>query len=198
MSAEHNRVRAGELLDQLARFDDLLRVEAGGRLVENQNFRIVKNRLREPDALPVTLRELPAVTIRHVVDASASHGVFDAASSFARGHPLDLDPRDELKVLAHRHLRVERRRLREVSGPALGFDRLLEDVESGDDRLALSRRHVAGQDAHGRRLAGAVWSEEPEDLSALDAEGQVVDRSDAAVAFGEVLNLNQWAISITM
>ena len=72
--------------------------------------------------------------------------------------------------------------------------RLVEDVEAGDDRLAFRRRHVAGQDAHGRRLAGAVRAEKAENLAALDAEVQVVDRGDAAVALGEVLNLNQRAI----
>ena len=111
--------------------------------------------------------------------------------------PFDLDPRDKLEVFAHRHLGVQRRRFREVTGPALRFDRLLEDVEPGNDRLAFGRRHVAGQDAHGRRLAGAVRTEKAEDFSALDAEGQVIDRGDAAVALGEVLNLNQWAISIS-
>ena len=88
MGAEHDRVRAGELLDELARLDDLLGVEARGRLVENQNLRIVKNRLRKPDALPVSLRQLPAMTIRHVVDARAPHGVFDPAASLARGNSL--------------------------------------------------------------------------------------------------------------
>ena len=56
--AEDDRVVAGEAPDQLARLDDLLRVEAGGRLVEDQHVGVVNQRLGEADALPVALREL--------------------------------------------------------------------------------------------------------------------------------------------
>jgi hypothetical protein len=83
-----------------------------------------------------------------------------------------------------------------VSRIPCGASRLLEHVEAGHDRLAFRRRHVAGEDAHGRRLAGAVRAQEAENLSALDAEGEIVDRCYAAVAFGEVLNLNQRAFSM--
>ena len=48
---------AGELLDELPRFDDLLGVEAGGRLVEDEDVGVVDQRLREADALLVALRE---------------------------------------------------------------------------------------------------------------------------------------------
>ena len=46
-------------------------VEAGGRLVEDQDFRIVDQRLAEADALPVALRELAAVAVGHVGDVRA-------------------------------------------------------------------------------------------------------------------------------
>ena len=61
--AQDDRVIAGELLDQLARLDDLLRVEAGGRLVEDQHVGVVDQRLREADALPVALRQLAAQAV---------------------------------------------------------------------------------------------------------------------------------------
>ena len=109
------------------------------------------------------------------------------------GDPFDFDPRDKLEVLAHGHLGVQRRRLRKITSPAFCFNRLFEHVEPRDDRLAFRCRHVAGQNAHGRRLAGAVRAEEAEDFSALDAEVQVVDRGDAPVTLREVLNLNQRA-----
>ena len=58
VGAQDDGVFAGEALDQLARFDDLLRVESGGRLVENQDVGIVNDGLREADALPVAFGEL--------------------------------------------------------------------------------------------------------------------------------------------
>ena len=96
----------------------------------------------------------------------------------------------ERQVLAHGHLGIERRRLRQVAGAALGLDGLIEDVEAGDDGLAVGRRHVPGEDAHRRRLARAVRPEEAEDFAALDPERHVVDRGDATVAFREVLDLD--------
>ena len=70
--------------------------------------------------------------------------------------------------------------------------RMREDVEARDDGLALGGRHVAGDDAHRAGLARAVRTEEPENLAFLDAETDVVDRGDAAVAFREVLDLDHW------
>ena len=82
--AEDDRVIAGELLDQLARFDDLLRVEAGRRLVEDEHVGVVDERLREADALPVALRQLAAQAVRHVVDARALHHLLDALRAARR------------------------------------------------------------------------------------------------------------------
>ena len=125
----------------------------------------------------------------HVGDARPLHDAAGRADvRSADGTPLIL--RDEGQILADRHVRVERRRFRQIAGPALGLDRLVEDVEARDDGFALGGRHEAGEDAHRRRLAGAVRAEEAEDLAALDAEADVVDRRDAAVAFREVLDLD--------
>ena len=109
----------------------------------------------------------------------------------AGGTPFYL--RHEIQILFDGHVGIERRRFRQVSRPALGFDRLIEDVEPGDDGLAFGRRHVAGQDPHRRGLAGAVRTEKAENFAALDAEADVVDGGDAAVLFREVLDLNHEA-----
>jgi hypothetical protein len=58
MSAEDDGVVAGEAADQLAGFDDLLGVETGSGLVENQDLGVVDNRLRQADALAVAFGEL--------------------------------------------------------------------------------------------------------------------------------------------
>ena len=188
VGAEDDGVVAGEAADEVAGLDDLLRVEAGRRLVEDQHFRVVDERLRQADPLPVALRELAAVAVGHVVDVGALHHRRDALAPLLRRHALDAG--DEVEVLAHRHVRVERRRFRQVAGAALGFDRVREDVEPGHRRLAFGRRHVAGQDPHRGGLAGAVRPEEAEDLAPLDTKTDVVHGRDPAVAFGDVLDLD--------
>jgi hypothetical protein len=44
-------------------------------------------------------------------------------------------------------------------------------------------------DAHGGRLAGAVRTQEAQDLAALDLKADVIDGRDSAVALREVLDL---------
>src|SRR5262249_54123727 len=101
-----------------------------------------------------------------------------------------LDLRHERQVIANAHVGIEWRRLGQVARPALGLERLFEDVEPRDEGLAFGGRHVAGQNPHGRRLAGAVGAEEAEDFAPLDAEADVVDRGDAPVTLREALDLN--------
>ena len=48
------------------------------------------------------------------------------------------------------------------------------------------RRPQAGDRFDGRRLAGAVRSEDAEDLALLDGERDIVDRRAVAVTLGEV------------
>jgi hypothetical protein len=186
--AQDDGVIAGEAPDQLARFDDLFGIESGSGLVENQHFRVVDQCLREPHALAISLRELRAVAVGHVVDARALHHRRYARLPIARRHPLDAG--DEVQILPHGHLGIERRRFGQVAGPALRVDGMVEDVEAGHRGAAFRGRHVAGQDPHGRRLPGPIWPQESEDFPPFDAKTDVVHGGDAAVAFSDVLNLN--------
>ena len=95
-----------------------------------------------------------------------------------------------VEVLADGHVGIERRRLRQIAGMSLRLDRLIEDVEPGDLCAAVRGRHVAGEDAHRGGLARAIGAKESQDLALLDRETDVVYGCDAAVAFGEVLDLD--------
>jgi hypothetical protein len=148
----------------------------------------VDQRLGEADALPIALRELRAHAAAHLGNPGALHYLLDPRFPIAGRNALDLG--DERQVFGDRHVGVERRRFRQVADAPLGLDRLIKDIEAGDDGFAVRGRHVAGQDPHGRRLAGAVRAEEAEDLAALDAEADVVDGRDTAISLREVLDLN--------
>ena len=188
MRAQNDRVIAGELFDQLPRLDNLFGIEAGGGLVEDEHIGVVNERLREADALPVAFRQLRALSIGHVGDARAFHHGLHAL--FALGDRDIFYLRDERQVFDDAHVRIERRRFGKIPGAALRLDRLIEHVEARDDGFAVRGRHIARQNPHRRRLAGAVRAEEAENLAALDSEADVVDRRHFAVAFREVLNLD--------
>src|SRR5947207_9318840 len=53
MRAHQDRVTAGKRSDQPAHLDDLTRIEAVRRLIENHDFRLVHQRLRERRALAI-------------------------------------------------------------------------------------------------------------------------------------------------
>ena len=55
MGGKDNGVVTGKALNQIARFQNLLWIQTGSRLVQNQNFWIVDNRLCQSDALFVAL-----------------------------------------------------------------------------------------------------------------------------------------------
>ncbi len=63
----------------------------------------------------------------------------------------------------------------------------------GDASNATGGREVTGQNADGSRLAGAVRSEEADDLSLGDSEADIVNGQDGAKVFGEMSNLNHRA-----
>ena len=127
------------------------------------------------------------MAVGHVGHPRLLHHRVDAALDVV-AHAFDLG--DEGQVLAHGHVRIERRRFRQVAGAPLGFERLLEHVEAGDGGLALGGRHVAGDDAHRGGLAGAVGAEKSEDFARLGAKTHIVDGRDRAVMLGKVLNLD--------
>ena len=63
---EQHRLLAREPADQIAHLADLVRVEAGRRLVEDQERRVGDQRVRKADALSVALGELPDDPVAHV------------------------------------------------------------------------------------------------------------------------------------
>ncbi len=70
------------------------------------------------------------------------------------------------------------------------LERVGDDVEAGDLGASARRRQVAGEDAHGGGLAGAVGAEKTEHLTAFDVKRNVGHRHARAVVLGEVFDAN--------
>ena len=60
-----------------------------------------------------------------------------------------------------------------------------DDVEARHARRAVVREQQGRQDADGRRLAGAVRPEQPEDAARLDAQVDTAQRVDVPVALSQ-------------
>ncbi len=85
------------VLDELARLDDLLGIEARGGLVEDQHIGVVDDRLGQADALPVALGELAQQLVAHVADGAALQDLIHAPAEV--GLRDALEPRHEGQVL---------------------------------------------------------------------------------------------------
>ena len=68
VGGQNNRVVSAEALDEVADLDDLLRVEANGGLVQNEDRRVAEQSLRNADTLLVALRQVADETSVDVVD----------------------------------------------------------------------------------------------------------------------------------
>ena len=164
----------------VAGLDDLLGIEAGGGLVEDQHVGIVDDGLREADALPVAFRKLADQLVADIADGAALHDFVDAARRDRSADALELA--DEVEVLADLHFRVERRRFGQVADALLHLHRLLHDVEAGDIAVPAVGRQEAGENAHGGGFPGAVRAEEADDLPLFHFKGDIVDSDVACVS----------------
>ena len=187
MRGEHDGPFARQGPDQLARLVDLLRIESGGRLVEDQELGFVDERLREAHPLAIAAAELPDDVLPGLPERAAldraGHGRPDPAF---RDSP---EARRELEEGGDLHFRVERRVFRQVSDPPPDLEGRLRDVQATDQHPPLARRHEAGDDPHGGGLPGAVRPQEAEDLALRDAEAEVRYRERLPIALGDAVHL---------
>ena len=120
---QHNRVLAAQADQQVAHFDTLFRIEARGRLVEDQHFRLVHDGLRQADALLESLRQGGDALARDLAQRRAVDRAIDAGRSPRPRHVLDLS--HEIQILTDRQLRIQRGILWQIAKASLGLDGLL-------------------------------------------------------------------------
>jgi hypothetical protein len=149
------------------------RIQAGGRLVEEQHLGLVDERHREVQA--------PAHAAGVRADAAAggarqADALDQGGAAPAHGARRDaVQRRLQLDQLGAGHQRVERRLLQRDADPAAHLRRFGCDVVAGDAGVAAGRAQQRHEHPHGRRLAGAVGSEEAVDLARGNLEVDAVD-----------------------
>ncbi len=142
------------------------RVEARRRLVEDEQVRPVLERDDQADLLLVALRVLlepPARVEVERLDQLGDVGLVHAAAQVAEvgdglraGQPV-----------------VQVELAGQIADPAMDRDRIGGRLDAEDLGAPGCRPDEVEQDAHRRRLAGAVRPEEPEDLALGDLEVEV-------------------------
>jgi hypothetical protein len=133
---EHGEAARGERVDLVPEGAARLRIDAGGRLVEEEQLRLVERRDGKREAL------LPAAR-KSAGELAPALGESELVERFRDplAAPVEaVDARAELEILFDRQVLVEREALRHVSGAALDLAALLDDVEAERFAMAAVRR----------------------------------------------------------
>ncbi len=165
------------------------RIDAGGRLVEQQHLRRVHQRAGEAELLLHAAGQragLEATEIRH---AGCRKQALGAVAPQRRRHFEQVC--EELDVLVDGEILVEAEALRHVAYMGLCGFRVGDGVDPVDHDRAGIRPHHSGEHAQRRGLAGAVGPDQPENLAAVDREGEAVDRGDVGESFDETVDADE-------
>ena len=161
-----------------------LDVDPGGGLIENQQPRLVHQRARDHQAAlhaagqaardaPAPLPQLQLLEV--LLGALARYRARDAVEARLVDH-------DRVRGLEH----VEVQFLRHDADAGLGRLQLVVDVVAEDARLAGGLVDERGDDPDERGLAGAVGSEQREEVAPLDLEVDALERLHAvSVGLGQ-------------
>ena len=171
-------VGALQFADLHAHVDAQLGVEIGERLVEHQQLRIDDERAGQRHALLLPARQRGGIALRERAEADAvQHG---------RDPPASLDRIDaalaqaEADIVGDAEMRKQRVVLEDEADVALVGGQARQVAVSQPDG-ARRRRHEAGDEAQGRRLAASARAEQRNELARADADGEVLQHLRGAV-----------------
>ena len=162
-------------------------IERGGRLVEQQQLRLVDQRLRQRHAGLLPGRELAVGAVEEIVEIEIGGELRDAFAQI-----LDrIEPAEDGEVLPHRepHRHVDIGAF-EIH-PAEHLGALLRHRMAEHLDAARGRQHQPHDHGDRRGLAGAVAAEQAGDAAARDAERDVIDRAGGLVVLDEVRDLDR-------
>ena len=195
-----------DLADERHELERLLRVHPGGRLVEEQELRLRRERARHLEPALVAVREVPRVVVVTPCEAAVVEQLEGALTGLAllppdagRADDAAEDPSLETAVhadedvLERRHLLEQPDVLERPPDAALGrrVGRHAGDVLVLEDDRARRRLVDARDHVEERRLAGAVRADQADDRAPLDREVDVVDGDEAAELLAELLDLEE-------
>ncbi len=152
-----------QLAEQLAQLDPGARVEAGRRLVEEQDLRVVDEGVGEAQPLLHAARERLDVVVALVGEVHQLEQVADHPSP--RGGRQAVAAREEVQVLPDLHVVVDPEDVRHEPEDAPDLVRVPCHGPAGDLRVAGRRLQEGRQDPERRGLAGAVRPDQAEDLA---------------------------------
>ena len=152
-------------------------------------LRVTDQRLRNANALTISLGELADLPVCHVQKSGTPHVFFDCRRALRFWYALDLA--DKRQVFARGHVEVERRKLRQVADVPLCFLLLFKDVvvfnEHGRPRL---QRGSPRECSSWSTCPAPFWPQKTVNFARLNGKADIVYRQMVLVCFCEVANFD--------
>jgi DNA-binding MarR family transcriptional regulator len=138
---------------------------------------------RQVEAALHAARVAADLPVRRVGEADAGDQLVAALGALGLGHPVE--GALQAHVLTCGQVRVQGRLLERGADRVAHRGAFLDDVVAGDPGRTCCGGEESGEHVNGRRLAGAVRSEEAVDLAGPDLEVDAVDGADAALELAD-------------
>ncbi len=172
----------------LPQLEAQLDVDAGGRLVENQQLGLVNQRASQREPAFLTARDFRVLEMRVRGKPEALEQHVGALVDLLAAQTVVAGGVNE--NVAQREVPVEVELLRREPDQAPRLTPIALVVVAEDADRAGARARQADDRVDRRRLARAVGAEEAEELAGADAQRDAVDGGKAAVPLDEMLDLD--------
>ena len=173
---EHRHPLARQPLDALENCVAALRIDADGRLIQDQQTRTVQQ--PDPDVQPPLhpAGEVLGLLARPICQTHHAEHLLHTSMGYVRGQSVQAG--EELKVLTGAQVGVDRELLRHIANRGLLGDAMGSQPLAGDEHLAGIRLEQPAHHRDGRRLASAIWAQQAERLTLGDLETDAANSLD--------------------
>ena len=182
---EDRLAERAQLAQELAQLHPGPRVEAGGRLVEEQHRRVVDEGVGQAQPLLHAARQALDVRVALLAQVDELEEVADHPPA-ARGRQA-VAAGEEVEVLPDLHVVVHAEDVGHEPDDPADRGRIVAHRGTGDLRVAVRGAQERREHPQRRGLPGPVRADEPEDLARLDVQVDAGHGDRAVVALGEAL-----------
>ena len=158
-----------------------------GLFVEQRAHAHHQQRLRDADALTVAFGQVLDEPPKHALQLDDAA---DLLNVLCARQLAFFEIVHKIQILAHRHIRIQRRQFRQITDARFGGVGIGQNVVTVDGHHAVGRRQIAGQNVHRGGFTGTVRTEKTDDLAFLDRKADVIHRRVRSVPFGQIFDLD--------
>ena len=176
----------GSVVDQFPKLPSCGGVDSSGRLVEENDLRLVENRHRKGQFLFPSQRQGAYQCVTFLFEAERMEQRVGFGGDFVRFHAVNTA--EQTDILPHLQVFVKREFLAHIADVALDLFAFARDVVAGHESFARARFAQAAKHPHRGGLAGSVSAEKSEDFTRGHTEADAVDCRKTAETFGQFLS----------